>query len=62
MKAIKKDNMVQHMRSIRDQLNKELEGMDYEEEKAYIKRELVKLKKNRKKKKAGKLENNALKD
>lgn len=47
MKTIEK-NMVKQMRAIRDQLNKDFENMNYEEEKAYIKQELEKLKRKRK--------------
>ncbi len=48
MKTIEKESMVKRMREIRDQLNKEFAGMDYQEEKAYIKRELEELKTKRK--------------
>lgn len=48
MKTIEKTSMVKKMREIRDQLNKKLEDMDYYEEKAYIKKELEKLKARRK--------------
>lgn len=47
MKTIEKESMVKRMREIRDQLNKRFEDMDYQEEKAYIKQELEKLKKKR---------------
>lgn len=48
MKTIEKESMVKRMRAIRDQLNRKFEDMDYEEEKAYLKRELEELKKKRK--------------
>jgi len=47
MKTIEKVSMVKRMREIRDQLNKEFADMEYQEEKAYIKRELEELKAKR---------------
>lgn len=44
MKTIEKESMIKRMREIREQLNKKFEDMEYEEEKAYIKQELEKLK------------------
>lgn len=48
MKTIEKESMVKKMREIRDELNKKFTDMDYQEEKAYIKQELERLKKKRK--------------
>jgi hypothetical protein len=48
MKTTEKESMVMRMRQIRDQLNEKIVDMSFQEEKTYIKQELLALKKKRK--------------